>query len=107
MAITVAILSVLSGSTAQLTDILGVAGAKTVISVASLAMSVMSSVLAVLTSQGATVKDVLAMPGVQKIDVNAQANKTLATIAVDPHIDRISPTPGALQQVTKTAEGII
>jgi len=107
MAIIVAILSVLSGSTAQLTDILGVAGAKITISVASLAMSVLSSILAVITSQSATVKDVLAMPGVQKIDINAHANQTLSAIAIDPKMDKISPTPAALQQVTKTAEGIV
>jgi len=105
IAIIVAVLSVLSGSTAQLTDLLGPGAAKVVISMASLAMSVLSSILAVITSQGSTVKDVLAMPGVEKININGQANQTLAAIAIDPKQDKISPTQAARLEVTATAKG--
>ncbi len=45
----------------------------------------------------------LAMPGIEKINVNAAANQTLATIAMDPNVDKIAPTPSALATVTKTA----
>ena len=105
IAIVVAVLSVLSGSTAQLTDLLGPGAAKVVISCASLTMSVLSSILAVITSQGSTIKDVASMPGVEKITVNDQANQVLATMAVDPTVDKIAPTPAAIDTVTKTAEG--
>jgi hypothetical protein len=105
MAIIVAILSVLITSTAQLTDLFGAGTAKNIVSVAGLMNSLLSSVLAVLSSQGATVKSVLAMPGVQKIDVNADANKTLAAIAVDPAQNKIGPTPEAISTVTQTAKG--
>jgi hypothetical protein len=97
LAIILAVLSVLSGSTAQLTDLIGAQGAKAVISIASLAMSVMSSVLAVLSSQNNIVKDVAAMPGVQRIDVNENANSTLAAIAVDP----MQPKVGAVNPVVR------
>lgn len=105
IAIVVAVLSVLIGSTAQLTDLFGAGTAKTVVSVASLANSILSATLAVLTTQGASIRDVLAMPGVEKIDVNSQANKTLASIAVDPKQDKIAPTPAAMDAVTSIAKG--
>jgi len=97
LAITLAILSVLSGSTAQLTDLLGVGEAKVVISIASLAMSVISSVLAVLSSQGNIIKDVAAMPGVEKITVNTSASQALAAVATDA----AQPKVGAVDAGTR------
>lgn len=105
IAIVGAVLSVLIVSTAQLTDLLGPAMAKTIVTIASLANMLFSAVTVALTSQGSTVKDVLAMPGVEKININADANKTLASLAIDPAVNKISPTPDAMNQVTKTAEG--
>ena len=101
-----AILSVLMISTAQLTDLMGPTVAKSIVSIAGLGNMVLSSVMATITSQGSTVKDVLAMPGVEKININAAANQTLAAIAVDPGVDKISPTPAAQQQVENTAKGV-
>ena len=100
-----AVLGVLMISTTQLTDLFGAGVAKTLVSIAGLVNTILSSVMAVLTSQGSTVKDVLAMPGVEKININADANKTLASLAIDPAVNKISPTPDAMNQVTKTAEG--
>lgn len=100
-----AVLSVLAVSTAQLTDIFGPGPAKAILSVAGLANAVINSILVTLNGQGSTVREVLAMPGVEKINVNAQANKTLADIAVDPTVDKISPTPAAQAAVTATANG--
>lgn len=100
-----AILGVLMISTTQLTDLFGAGTAKTVTTVAGLINTLLSSIMAVITSQGSQVHDVLSMKGVEKIDVNGEANKTLAAIAIDPSINKISPTPAAMQAVTKTAEG--
>lgn len=106
LAIALAVLSVLSGSTAQLTDLLGVEWAKVVISVASLAMSVISSVLAVLSSQNNLVKDVAAMPGVERIAVNPAANQVLAAIATDPQQPKVGATTPNVREVLKeTAKG--
>jgi hypothetical protein len=66
---------------------------------------IINSVGTALSGQGNLVKDVLAMPGVDKINVNAQANQTLASIAVDPHVDNIGPIPSAANQVEATAKG--
>jgi len=106
LAIILAVLSVLSGSTAQLTDLLGVNEAKIVISVASLAMSVISSILAVLSSQGQLVKDVAAMPGVEKISVNTNATQALAAVATDPNQPKVGATDAGTRMVLQdTAKG--
>lgn len=104
IAIIVAVLSVLVGSTAQVTDLFGPTTAKVIISVASLSTSILSATLAVLTSQGSTVKNVLAMDGVERIEVNSKANQTLSAIAIDPTQNKISPIPASVQEVTKTAQ---
>lgn len=100
-----AILGVLMISTTQLTDLFGAGTAKSIVSIAALVNTVLSSVMAVITSQSSQVRDVLAMPGVDKINVNGQANATLAALAVDPTVDKISPTPAAQQKVEQTAKG--
>lgn len=106
IAIAGAIISVLMVANAQLTDLMGPTAAKTITTIAGLANMIISSVTVALTSQGSTVKDVLAMPGVDKIDINAAANKTLAAIAVDPSVDKIGPTQNAQAQVEATAKGV-
>src|SRR4051812_41639693 len=94
IAIVIAVLGVLAVSSANLTDLFGPHVAKLAVSAANLLTAVLGSVMAVITSQSGTVKDVLAMDGVERIGVNASANKTLAAIAVDPSVDKIAPTSG-------------
>jgi hypothetical protein len=105
--VAVAVLGVLMISTSQLTDLFGPGVAKSITAVAGILNSILGATLAVITSQTGTVKDVLAMPGVEKIDVNGKANSTLAAIAVDPTVDKISPTPAAQAQVTAIAQGSV
>lgn len=105
IAITIAVLSVLAGSTAQLTDLFGAGIAKYIISSATLANTVLSSVLAVITGQGSQIRDVLNMPGVERVSVNSSANATLAALAVDPTVNKIAPTAAAMDTVTATAKG--
>lgn len=101
-----AVLGVLMISTSQLTDLFGVGMAKNIVSIAALGSTILNSVMVALTTQSAQVKDVLAMPGVEKMTVNSQASPALATIAIDPKADKIAPTQAALVDVTKTAQGI-
>jgi hypothetical protein len=107
MAIIIAILGVLIGSASQLTDLFGPNVAKTAISVASLANSILASVLAVVTSQSATVKAVAAMPGVTSVTVNRQATQALAAVAVsdDASASKVSPIPGDAAKVEQIAKG--
>lgn len=94
----------LIGSAAQLTDLMGPLAAKYVVSIASLGNSILGGIVTMLSGQGAQVKNVLAMPGVEHIDVNSQANAALATIAVDPAQQKIAPTAEAKSEVTAIAK---
>lgn len=98
--------SFLGGATAQLTTLFGAAGATYVASACAIVSGLAGVFLMATTGQSAQVKQVLAMPGVEKISVNSQANQTLASIAIDPKADKIAPTQAALVDVTKTAQGI-
>ncbi len=105
LAITLAVLGVLAGSATQLTDLFGANVAKTAVTASSLVQTILAGILAALTGQSSQVRDVLAMPGVEKITVNAAANQTLSAIAVDPKVDKISPAQGDITAVTETAKG--
>lgn len=95
----------LIGSVTQLTDLFGPQVAKYIVSLASLGNSIFGGIVTMISGQGAQIKNVLAMPGVEKIDVNGMANSTLASIAVDPTVDKIAPTPAAQESVQATAKG--
>lgn len=100
-----AILGVLGASTVQLTDLLGPALAKTVVTISNLAMTIMSAIMVPMTGQTAQVRAVQAMPGVDKIVVNEKANPALATLAVDPVNPKIEATAQATATVIETAKG--
>lgn len=99
------IISVLMVSSAQLTDLLGPGVAKTIVTISGLANMILQGITVALTTQSAQVKDVAAMPGVERITVNATANAALATMAVDKNQDKVAPTPAAEQAVAQTAKG--
>jgi hypothetical protein len=102
--IILAVNGALTGATAQLTDLFGPIVAKDIVSIASLGSAILGGIITSMSGQGSQIKNVLAMPGVEKINVNAAANQTLAAIAIDPSMDKISPTPAAMVQVTQTAK---
>lgn len=79
-----------------------------IIAVLGLINIVLSSVGAALSGpddQATQVRSVLAMPGVEKIDVNEKASTTLAAMAVNPIIDKIGPTQASETKVTQIAKG--
>lgn len=101
-----AVLSILMVSSAQLTDLMGAGAAKSIVSAAGLVNMILGSVMAAISGtmpQQEQVKQVLAMPGVEKIDVNRNASPELAKLAVDPNVDKISATPEAQITVSRTA----
>ena len=54
-------------------------------------------------SQEVQVRNVLAMPGVENIEVNAKATPALAKLAVDPDLGKISPIQSAESKVAQIA----
>jgi|SRR5882757_641517 len=93
----------LIGSTAQLTDLMGPNAAHVIVSICSLGNAVLGGLVTMFSGQGAQVKSVLAMDGVEHLDVNEKANATLAKIATDKSIDKIAPVPSATAAVNATA----
>lgn len=103
------IISTVNGSlitgAAFFNQLFGDALALQIIAVLGLSQIVMSSLDTALSGQAQLVKDVAAMPGVEKITVNTQANPTLAAVAVDPTVDKVAPLRQDIDIVTQTARG--
>lgn len=97
--------SAVVGATAQLTDLFGPSVAHTIVSAVTFANTLLGAFMVPFGGQSAMVKNVLAMPGVEHLSVNAQASPTLASIAVDPTITKIAATPETKAQVSQIAKG--
>ncbi len=104
LAIVCAVLSALAVATSQMNDIFGPTLAKSIMAGAGILNTIFSSILAVITSQTQTVKDVQSMPGVEKITVNAQANSTLAGLAMATDNAKIEAAPGQDAAVDKASK---
>jgi len=92
------------GGTSQMDILFGANNHKSLVAIASLGTCSSRPRHHVWWSKYA-MKNVLAMPGIESIKVNAQANHDLAQIAVDPTLIKIDTIPGATAQVTATAKG--
>jgi hypothetical protein len=98
---------VITGSVNEMTDLIGSVWAKHLVSLASMGSGFCGGLVTMFggnPTQEAQVKSVLAMPGVEKIDINGLANAVLAKLAVDPNVNKIAPTPAAMADVTATAK---
>lgn len=63
---------------------------------------ILSSIGTALSGQASLVRDVAAMPGVDRISVNAQATSTLASVAVDPAQTKVGATSPDVRTVLTT-----
>lgn len=105
IAILMLALGLIAGGTNTLSEFFGTGVASKLASAASFFSSFVAGIQIILGGQSTQVKDVLAMPGVERINVNENANKTLAAIAMDSSQPNISPTLKAMDVVTETAKG--
>lgn len=109
LALSIGILGFLAGGGTQLTDILAPLGSaapvvvKEIVSLAGFVSGILGIILSFTTGQAGQLAAVQDMPGVEKILVNANANATLATMAVNTDQPKIQPTPEAKAAVTSTA----
>lgn len=105
-AIVILLLTVLTGGSAQLTDLIGPYATKLVISFSTLATGFLAGAQIILTGQAQQVRDVAAMPGVDRINLNAQANYAAASVAVDPAQTKVgATTPAVRATLIDTAKG--
>jgi hypothetical protein len=65
---------------------------------------ILGSISTGLSGQASLVKDVRSMPGVEGIEINRQANSTLAVLAMDPAESKISVRPQDAAKVAETAK---
>lgn len=105
IAMILVLLAVIGGGSAQLTDIFGAGVTKILVSLSTLGTGLLSGWMVILTGQGNIVQQVQAMPGIDKIVVNKQANPTLASLVVDEAQPKIEAAPGADQMLAQTAKG--
>jgi|GEM_PF-7030294 len=78
-----------------------------IVAVLGIANIILGSVGAALSGQANLVRDVSAMPGVARVSINADANQTLAQVAVDPSQPKVGATTpdvrATLQTIAKGA----
>lgn len=107
----IGVLSFTAGSGTLLADIFSPLGAwapiivKVIVSLCSFVGGLFTVMAGLLTGQAAQVKAVQAMPGVESITVNAQANQALAQLAVDQAQPKIEVAAGAEKVVAASAKG--
>lgn len=109
IALTIAVLGFLAGAGTQLTDIFAPFGSaaplivKEIVSLSSFVSGILGVGLSFISGQGSQIAAVQAMPGVEKIVVNAKASPTLATMAVDEANPKIEAAPLSASAVQRTA----
>ena len=105
----IGVLGFLATAGTQLTDIFAPFGSlaptivKEIVSLSGFVSGILGVVLAFMTGQANAIKAVQAMPGIEKIVVNQQANAALATLAVAPAQSKIETVPADLSAIQATA----
>jgi hypothetical protein len=102
--ISIGLNSLFMGATPQLTVLFGANAVPYIVAIATLGNGALGVFVTVIGGQSTQIRNVLAMPGVEKIDVNGRANAALAALAVDPEVNKIAPTPAAMATVTAIAK---
>ena len=95
----------LAGATTQLTTLFGVSIANDILAVASIGSGIVGGLVTMFGGQSSMIKSVAAMPGVDRINVNAAANPTLASVAVDPNQPKVGAiNPDVRKTLLETAK---
>lgn len=95
--------SLLMGATPQLTVLFGTPAVPYIIAIATLGNGALGVFVTVVGGQGSQLRNVQAMPGVERISVNDQANQILAAEAMNPDNKKIAALPAAQSAVAKIA----
>lgn len=105
LAIALIVLSALTAGSAQLADAgLSAGTVKAIVGLAGLAATIISGIVALLTGQASIIRQVSNMPGIEPLKINAQANQTVAALALDPANVKIDAKAGSEAAVTKIAQ---
>jgi hypothetical protein len=105
LAIAMAILGVLAASSSQMSEFLGPNTSKAVAGGAGFVNTILAAIMAAITGQISQVRDVQAMPGVERIEVNTQDSPVLAVMAVSAQETKVTPQAGTGPTLERIAEG--
>jgi hypothetical protein len=95
--------TVITGGTAQLVDLVGPSTTKIMVSLCTLTTGFLAGIQIILGGQAQQIKDVAAMPGVDRIALNANASLAAAQVATDPAQQKVGATdPGTRQALQAT-----
>lgn len=105
LAISIGILTLLSGSAAQLDVLFGVTAEKAIVAAFTLIVGSLSVVMTVMSGQTSQFANVKSMDGVSRIMVTGDTTPAIAAAAVssDP---KVAPEHGAEQQVEALAKQV-
>jgi hypothetical protein len=105
LAITIGVLTLLSGSAAQLDILFGVTAEKSIVAAFTLIVGALSVVMTVMSGQTYQVGNVSAMAGVSRIMVNEKSTPALAAIATgdDPKVQAEKGTEARVEALAKQA----
>jgi hypothetical protein len=97
----------LNGSLNEMADLFGSVWAHHVLSICTIGSAICGGLILNFGGQGAQIRNVAAMPGVETIQVNAKANQTLAQLAVSkaPEAANVEPVQAAEVRVAAIAKG--
>ncbi len=98
-AIGILLCTVITGGTAQLTDLVGVGVTKIMVSLCTLVTGFLAGIQIILGGQAQQIKDVAAMPGVERVAINASASLAAAQVATDPAQSKVGATSPEVRQV--------
>ena len=100
-------LGLLAGGGSTLTELFGQGLATKIAASAGFLNSFVSGAILILSGQIQQIKDVSAMPGVERISVNTSANQALAQVATDPTQPKVGATDaGTRATLQDTAKGV-
>jgi hypothetical protein len=91
----IVVVSVLGGATTQLNDLFGPTVAKSTVAACVILTGIFGGWVAAVGGVGTMVRDVAALPGVDRVTVNTNALPAVAAAAVDAAQPKVAPTnPG-------------
>lgn len=101
------VLSSLMTATAFLTQVFGSGTAQLIVGGLGLINTIVGGIGVILTGQGQQLREVAALPGVERISINAGANQTVAQAATDSAQPKIgATTPEVRKTILETAKGV-
>ena len=99
----------LIGGAGQLGDLsLSAHAVKAILAIATLGNGFLGGLVTMFGGAAAQVRTVAALPGVERVAINAQANAAVAAVAVDPNQSKVgATTPDVRKVLTDTAKGML